>query len=98
MSTDPDLADHSVIRPEEDVIVRRMGESAVLVHLSTNQIYELNETGTRIWELLEQGRSSTEINDQLCAEFTVSSTEAREAYNNLLTHLLDKALIRRETP
>jgi len=74
-----------------------MGESAVLVHLSSNQIYELNETGTRIWELLEQGHSSTEINDRLCAEFTVTPTEANEAYDRLRTDLLNQGLVRQET-
>src|SRR3954468_18362350 len=96
MSTGPDPAEHSLIRKNDDVIVRRMGETAVLVHLSTNQIYELNETGTRIWELLEQGDSSTKITDQLCAEFMVSPLEAREAYDKLRTDLLDQGLICQE--
>jgi len=82
----------------DDVIVRRMGGSAVLVNLSTNRIYELNETGTRIWELLERGHSSDEINDQLCAEFTVAPTEARGAYDKLIAELRDQGLVRPETP
>src|SRR5215208_4829191 len=99
------MSNHSEIIPAEpsirmydEVIVRRMGESAVLVHLSTNRIYELNETGARIWELLERGRSSTEINDQLCAEFTVTPTQAREAYNKVVSDLLTEGLVRRESP
>jgi len=96
------MSNHSEIDPAEpsirmydEVIVRRMGESAVLVHLSTNRIYELNETGARIWELLERGQSSTEIIRQLCGEFTVSPKEATEAYDQLLTDLLKQGLVGR---
>jgi len=90
--------DQRVVWMKDDVIVRRMDGSAVLVDLSTNRIYELNATGTRIWELLESGQSSTEINHQLCAEFTVSPPEARDEYNKLLTELLNQGLVRREGP
>ena len=31
-----------------DVVFRRLGEQMVLVHLSTNQVFELNTTGATI--------------------------------------------------
>jgi len=88
--------EHSAIRMNDNVIARRMGGSAVLVHLSTNRIYELNATGTRIWELLERGHNSTEISAKLSAEFTVSQTEAWDSYNKLISDLLKEGLVSRE--
>src|SRR5215510_5014894 len=42
-------------RPNPDVIAKRLDDAAVLVHLGTNRIFELNGTGMRVWELLGQG-------------------------------------------
>jgi hypothetical protein len=94
----PSEIENSIIRMNDDVIARQTGGAVVLVHLSTNRIYELNETGTRIWELLEQRRSSTEIKDQLCTEFTVTPPQARDAYNKLVSELIQEGLVRRESP
>ena len=43
------------IRRRPDVVARRVGDTAVLVHLGSNRIYELNDTGARIWELTADG-------------------------------------------
>ena len=40
------------LRPNPDVIARHLGDGAVLVHIPTNQVYELNHTGARVWELM----------------------------------------------
>ena len=44
-----------VLRPNPEVIAKRLDQTTVLVDISTSRIFELNETGTRIWELLGQG-------------------------------------------
>lgn len=59
----------AVLRPAADVIARRLGESAVLIRLNTNKIYELNATGARIWELLAEGASRQQVVDTLGREF-----------------------------
>ncbi len=41
-------------KPSPDVVSRRLGDSAVLIRLSTNRIFELNATGARLWDLLQQ--------------------------------------------
>jgi len=40
------------LKPAPEVLARRLPGGAVLVHMRTNRIFELNETGARIWELL----------------------------------------------
>ncbi len=65
-------------RPHPDVVGRRTDRSAVLVHVSANQIFELNETGARIWELISQGQSSTEVVHTLTHEFEISEARAHE--------------------
>jgi hypothetical protein len=59
------------IRRRPDVVARRVGETAVLVHLGSNRIYELNDTGTRIWELAGDGATVDGLIDRLEREFNV---------------------------
>ena len=58
-----------VVRPAADVVARRLGDSAVLVRLTTNRIYELNTTGARVWELVQDGLTRDVLVGQLAAEF-----------------------------
>ncbi len=58
-----------MLRPAPDVVARDLGDSAVLIRLSTNRIYELNPTGARIWELLANGATRQDIIEALEREF-----------------------------
>jgi Coenzyme PQQ synthesis protein D (PqqD) len=59
------------VRRRPDVVARRVGETAVVVHLGSNRIYELNDTGARIWELVGDGATVDELIDRLQREFDV---------------------------
>ena len=77
-------------RPHPDVVGRRTDRAVVLVHVSANQIFELNETGARIWELISEGQSSAEVVHALTREFEVSEARAREELTALV-HALNVA-------
>jgi len=81
------------IRPSAHVVARAVGESAVLVHLQTNRIYELNATGSRIWELVESGASDSEVFQRLSDEFAVSTEVAQLDFNALLADLEREGLV-----
>ena len=81
------------MRPSSGVIAQQLGESAVLIRLQTNRIYELNETGTRIWELLGQGSTPKEIVDALQREFDEESAALSNAVNELITTLRLEGLV-----
>jgi Coenzyme PQQ synthesis protein D (PqqD) len=70
------------INPE--VIAKRLDESSVLVHLGTNEIFELNETGTRVWELLGEGVDIDTIVRHLVDEFEVEEGRAADEVKNLV--------------
>lgn len=58
------------IRQHGQVVFSGLGDAAVLVHLHSNRIFELNATGFRIWELAAgDGRSLGEIAAILEREF-----------------------------
>jgi len=80
--------------PSADVVSRRMGDRAVLVDLKTNRIFDLNETGARIWELIAEGLSGDQVVDRLVSEFSVDSAHAREEYRSLAAQMEKEGLIR----
>jgi Coenzyme PQQ synthesis protein D (PqqD) len=70
----------SGFRPDPDVLTRRVGEEVVLVHMARNEIFALNRTGARLWELLSEGGTRAEAVEQLKTEFDASAdTVEREA-------------------
>ena len=79
-------------RPHNDVISRMLDGEAVVLDLNSGEYFGLNETGARIWELLEQHDTSA-IAETLAREFTVSPDEARAAVDTLLEQLLAKRLV-----
>jgi len=86
---DPDIA----LRPSPEVISKRLDEATVLVHIPTNRIFELNETGTRVWELLGQGLDTNTIVGFLVEEFDVDKALASNEVNDLLIQLRTKDLL-----
>ena len=81
----------SALQPNPHVVSRRVGDGTVLVHLATNSIFELNETGARIWELLTQG--CTTPADTISAEFGVDRSVAADAVDRLVQQLQAAGLV-----
>jgi Coenzyme PQQ synthesis protein D (PqqD) len=80
-------------RPIPDVAYRELEGQMVLVHLGTNRIYSLNETGARFWELLAGGSERAEIEQQLLDEFAIEPDELRQEIDSMLTALADEGLV-----
>jgi len=79
--------------PNPEVIAKRLDQAAVLVHIPTNRIFELNETGTRIWELLGEGLDPNGIVRQLREEFDVEHGWAADEVRSFLEQLRTVGLL-----
>ena len=75
------------------ILGRRLGLSTVLVNLTTNDIVELNETGSRIWELAKNS-SVHEIVSRMAQEFDIDPGEADRAVIVFLTQLESQGFLR----
>jgi hypothetical protein len=84
-------------RAGADVVSRRLDDQTVLVNLRTNRIFELNRTGARFWEMLEEGGSEPEIVTRLVAEFDASEDQITSEVRSLIDSLLQEELIVRES-
>src|SRR4029450_3389348 len=78
--------------PDPDVVSRRLGDEVVLVDLRTNRIFALSPTGARFWELLSEGKSRPEIEEQLLREYEVARETVSAEIDSLVRALEDERL------
>jgi hypothetical protein len=81
------------LRPNSDVIAKRLDEVSVLVHIPTNRIFELNETGSRVWEMIGESLNTDQIVQRLADEFDVEEARVADEVNELLTRLRNEGLL-----
>lgn len=85
------------VRPHPSVVFTRLDATeAVLLHLETKRYYSLNETGARVWELVQEGRPLAGMAEALQAEYIVASAPAMAAVLALVGVLLHEGLV--QTP
>ena len=84
------------LRPNPDVVYRRLEDEVVLVHLGTNGIFALNSTGARLWQLIEQGHDEAEIRARLLQEFDVTPSRLNREVDSVLAELAHEGLVIRE--
>ncbi len=77
----------------DDVVARRLGSSSIVVNLRTNDIYELNNTATRVWELLEHHASLAALVAQLGAEFSADRMRLTSEVRELLARFEAEGLV-----
>ncbi len=80
-------------RPSTDVIGRRLDDRFVVVNLRTNRIYELNETASVLWELLETEADSAELVSAMVEQFDVESDTVQREVDDTLRVLTDAGLV-----
>jgi hypothetical protein len=80
-------------RPIPDVVYRELEGEIVLVHLGTNRIYALNETGARFWALLAAGNDRAEIERTLHDEFKVEPAALGQEIDSMLGALAEEGLV-----
>jgi len=83
----------SRLKPLPQVLARRMPGGTVLVHLESNRIFELNETGARVWELIGEGLERDQVVQCLVQEFAVDATRASTELDVLVADLEREGLL-----
>jgi hypothetical protein len=64
-----------------------------VVNLRTNRIFELNATGMRAWELMDDGRTRAELERQLETEFDAAPGRVRMELEQLIAQLAREGLV-----
>lgn len=84
-------------RPHDDVVSTQLDEEeSVLLSLETQHYYSLNETGSRIWDLLSANRTISEIAEAISNEWEIGPDEAEEYVRSFLDDLHEEGLVEKE--
>jgi Coenzyme PQQ synthesis protein D (PqqD) len=75
------------------VLVRLLDRESVLLNLETEQYFGLDETGTRMWQLVTGSPNIDAAYQELLAEFDVEPDLLRSNLMELLSQLVDSGLL-----
>jgi len=81
------------VKPNSNVLFKRLGDETVLFHLETDRFYELNGTAARFWELLHAGCDVAEIRERMLQEFEVDPDQFTGETDTLLALLTKEDLV-----
>ena len=88
------INDHSITyRKNPSLVCTELDDGAVLLDLDTKYYYNLNETGLRIWQFMEESQNLTEIADKLSNEYEVDLERAKVNVFKLVEDLENEGLI-----
>jgi len=76
------------------VLVRFVDRESVLLNLETEQYFGLDETGTRMWQLVTAAPNIDDAYRELLEEFDVEPELLRSNMMELLSRLVDSGLLR----
>ena len=82
-----------VCRIPDDVVFRDLDGEGVLLNLATGTYFGLNTTGTRVWHLVQDGKTLDEVVAALVDDFQVSVETATADVAALLDELAAKGLV-----
>lgn len=77
------------------VAARRVGNETVILDLGSGHYYSLNEVGTRIWELVAEGRSLDAVCAALVEEFDADRALIDADATSLIEDLVANGLLSR---
>jgi hypothetical protein len=79
-----------------DVLSQEVCGETVLLDLAGEAYFGLNEVGTRIWQLLKEGCTATEVVDALEREFDAARDVLEADVAALIEQMLKEGIIRPE--
>ena len=74
-------------------VCTELEDGAVLLNLDSKYYYNLNETGLRIWQILEKPSSPGQITEKLVSEYKVDWDKASASVSRMLEELNNERLI-----
>lgn len=77
----------------EQVLFREVGNEGVILSLEDGHYFGLDETGTRIWKLLQSDQDLDAITECIVSEYDVSADRAKADIDRFIQELLSAKLI-----
>ena len=78
----------------KDVLAQELAGETVLLDLCSENYFGLDAVGTRVWQLLNEGRTGSDLIDTLQDEYEVEREVLEKDIFELLERLSDAGLIK----
>ena len=88
-----DISDKSTFTVSKDVLFQEVSGETVLLDLASEQYFGLDEVGTRVWQLLNEGQSLGAMLDVLLGEYEVERERLETDVRALLDSLIEAGLV-----
>ena len=85
------LDDRIEVSPQ--VVARQVGNETVLLDLASGTYFGLDPVGARMWQLIEAGKTLSEVCDQMVEEYEVARDVLERDALALVADLVAKQLI-----
>jgi hypothetical protein len=82
----------TTIKFSEDALFQMVNGEVVILDLAKELYFGLNEVGSRIWMLLQDGKSLEEAREMLLAEYDVEPSRLESDIEDLLKELSENGL------
>jgi coenzyme PQQ synthesis protein D (PqqD) len=83
----------NIYQKNPSVVCAKLDEGAVLLNVETKYYYNLNETGLRIWEIMEELQNPLEVARKLSNDYKVDIERAKASVIRLVEELQKEGLI-----
>ena len=84
----------SIPRPHPDVVDTCLPNGdVVLLHLNSKQYYSLNQTGSRLWQLMHGNRTVEQLGTEVEGSYDISIEEARQCVVDFAQQLAAEDLV-----
>lgn len=87
------MNEHTLLKRKSGLMTANMNGSAVMMDIATGKYYNLGETGGRIWEILEQPATLSDLIQTLTAEYDVTREQCEADVLRFLQQLKDRGLL-----
>jgi hypothetical protein len=88
------LTKESVVAASKDQVSCDMAGEAAILDLESGQYYGLNAIGARIWSLIQEPKTITDVLEILLSEYQVNAEQCESDLLSLLGALYAKGLVK----
>ena len=88
-----EILDNTVFTVSKDVLFQEVSGETVLLDLASEQYFGLDEVGTRVWQLVNEGKSLGGMIEVLLEEYEVEPEQLEGDVRALLESLLEAGLV-----
>ena len=78
---------------KENVIFRDLDDEMIIMDMNSGKYFGLNETGARIWSLLNENQKIKDIIEKLSDEYDITKEQCEKEVKKFISTLLEKGLI-----